>query len=77
MQACLDASCEQLKPGRAKEKASWLSPLDTEQTYRYRKLVGMLRFIAPERPDLLFEIGVLSRGLSSPTGRGCVVLGGI
>ena len=28
----------------------------------------MLRFIAPERPDLLFEIGVLSRGLSSPTG---------
>ena len=28
----------------------------------------MSRFIAPERPDLLFEIGVLSRGLSSPTG---------
>ena len=28
----------------------------------------MLRFIAPERPDLLFETGVLSRDLSSPTG---------
>ena len=60
-------SHEQLKPGGANEKASWLSPLDTEQTYRYRKLVGMLRFIAPERPDLLFEIGVLSQGLRSPT----------
>ena len=64
----LTPGCEQLKPGGANEKASWLSPLDTEQTYRYRKLVGMLRFIAPERPDQLFEIGVLSRGLSSPTG---------
>ena len=60
--------CEQLKSGGASEKASWLSSLDTQQTYRYRKLVGMLRFIAPERPDLLFEIGVLSQGLSSPTG---------
>ena len=64
----LTPGCEQLKPGRANERASWLSPLDAEQTYRYRKLVGMLRFIAPERPDLLFETGVLSRGLSSPTG---------
>ena len=64
----LTPGCEQLKPGRANEKASWLSPLDTEQTYRNRKLVGMLRFIAPERPDLLFEIGVLSQRLSSPTG---------
>ena len=64
----LTPGCEQLKPGGANEKASWLSPLDTEQTYRYRKLVGMLRFIAPQRPDLHFEIGVLSRGLSSPTG---------
>ena len=64
----LTPGCEQLKPGGADEKASWLNPLDAEQAYTYRKLVGMLRFIAPERPDLLFEIGVLSRGLSSPTG---------
>ena len=64
----LTPGCEQLKPGGADEKASWLNPLDAEQTYTYRKLVGMLRFIAPDRPDLLFEVGVLSQSLSSPTG---------
>ena len=64
----MTAGCEQLKPGGADEKASWFNPLDADQANTYRRLVGMLRFIALGRPDLLFEIGVLSRGLSSPTG---------
>ena len=40
--------------------------LDEMWTGRYRAALGCL-YIAPDRPDAQFTIGVLARGMSSPT----------
>ena len=41
--------------------------LDEMWTGRYRAALGCLLYIAPDRPDAQFTIGVLARGMSSPT----------
>ena len=48
------------KPGADK-------PLTPEEHHLYRKGVGILLYLAPERPDLMFALKKLSMKLASPT----------
>ena len=57
-----------MKPTTQEEKENWSEQLSPEDHYRYRKVVGMLRFVVSERPDLLFVVFLLSRDLNAPTG---------
>ena len=43
------------------------TPLTPEDHHLYRKGVGMLLYLAPERPDLMFALKKLSMKLASPT----------
>eukprot|EP00439_Symbiodinium_sp_Y106_P019771 s420_g2.t1 len=53
-----------LKSEEKKEHA----PLTAAAVERYRKVLGMLAWASVSRCDLLFVVGFLSRGQSSPTG---------
>ncbi|CAE7765176.1 unnamed protein product [Symbiodinium sp. CCMP2592] len=43
--------------------------LDAMWTGRYRAALGCLLYLAPDRPDAQYTIGVLARGMSSPTAK--------
>ena len=43
------------------------TPLTAEDHHLYRKRVGILRYLAPERPGLMFALKKLSLKLASPT----------
>ena len=43
------------------------TPLTPEDHHLYRKGVGILLYLAPERPDLMFALKKLSMKLASPT----------
>ena len=77
----LTPGCEQLKPGGADEKASWLNPLDAEQAYTYRKLVWNVTIHRTRETRLAFrKWRAVTRFEFTPlesAGRDCVVLGGI
>ena len=41
--------------------------LDQEAAYLYRSCVGFLLYLSHDRPDIMWEIGLLSSKMSSPT----------
>ena len=43
------------------------SPLSSEEAFHYRSVVGMLLYLARDRPDLLFVVKELSQKMSCPT----------
>ena len=43
------------------------SPLSNEEAFHYRSVVGMLLYLARDRPDLLFVVKELSQKMRSPT----------
>eukprot|EP00971_Amphidinium_carterae_P130666 2588446-Amphidinium_carterae.1 len=45
-----------LKPETASEKLDWDEVLSRELATYYRAVLGKLRFLAPERPDLCYEL---------------------
>ena len=50
------------------------TPLTPEDQHLYRKGVGILLYLAPERPDLMFALKKLSMKLASPTEGGLELL---
>ena len=42
-------------------------PLDPEDHKRYRRAVGQLLWLSSVRPDIMYAVKELSRGLSAPT----------
>ena len=50
-----------------KRKKNGLEPLTPELHHVYRKRVGILLYLAPERPDVMYVLKKLSTKLASPT----------
>ncbi|CAE6968993.1 RE1 [Symbiodinium natans] len=44
-----------------------VEPLDAEAHKRYRRIVGQLLWLSSVRPDIMYAVKELSRGLSAPT----------
>ena len=57
------------KPSNLKDKETWEEALSKEEHFLFRRLVGKLRFLVPERPDLGYEVLKLSRSLATPQGK--------
>ena len=68
----LEQSCPKKLPcpadnGRAMQaKKGGMDPLSEEDHHTYRKGVGILLYLAPERPDLMYVLKKLSTKLASP-----------
>ena len=45
-----------------------MTPLSAEDQHIFRKGVGILLYLAPERPDIMYVLKKLSTKLASPTG---------
>ena len=64
MSACKPAAA----PGTdTLRKAQEAQPLSAEDHKRYRRVVGQLLWLCNVRPDIMFAVKELSRGLSAPT----------
>ena len=64
MSACKPAAA----PGTdTLQKAQEAQPLSAEDHKRYRRVVGQLVWLCNVRPDIMFAVKELSRGLSAPT----------
>ena len=67
--AAKTASAADLKPSTVTNKETWEEPLSPEEHHFFRRVVGKLRFMVPERPDIGFEVLKLSKSLAKPVGR--------
>ena len=55
-----------VRPHSQVDKEQWEEPLTTSMHSLYRTLVGKLRVVVPERPDLGYEVMRLSKALAAP-----------
>jgi hypothetical protein len=62
------------RPASLQEKEIWDTKLEGEDVRLYRAIVGKLRWIVPERPDLGYAVHEVSKKLSSPAYRDWVAV---
>ena len=55
-----------MKPTAQWEKEVWDEDLDKASHRHYRNIVGMLRWLVAERPDIMFDVKNVSENLQSP-----------
>ena len=54
-----------MKPMAEWEKEAWDEDLDKDRHKNCRKIVGMLRWLVAERPDIMFDVKNVSENLHS------------
>ena len=55
-----------MKPTAEWKKEAWDEDLDKDSHKHYLKIVGMLRWLVAERPDIMFDVKNVSENLQSP-----------
>eukprot|EP00971_Amphidinium_carterae_P342746 6482167-Amphidinium_carterae.1 len=57
---------DSIRPQTNEEKEQWDEPLLPQDAYAYRAVLGKLRYMAQERPDIGHELGILSKAMAAP-----------